>query len=452
MKASTAMVKGSDEIPITYLNKNHPYQITIIDTQSQLSPRAKYRTAIRVSFEDDQQRARPAASWQLWKEGRGTNEAHKKGGKIQAIEYVVPDQSAVSTARPNVQLVNEDFDGFSVIWIPNSTGAAECSVSAKFSFLSTDFSHSKGVKGVPVRLCAKTEVIGGGDQVPPSVPNREICYCCVKTFRDHGSERKIHNDKEHIKKLIQKIQTQMNHPESVKNDNGKRRRSDSTVVSGPTSKNPRINRRTPVSSDNELDPDDEDDDLQAKLRKLNTSLTSMRPISIFNLKGEERDDLDMHPIPLFARSSDSALLEDAEIKPLKRESTQASTQSSSLTASTTQTCSPTMVRKLDAGGQCPTPIETMSMSGNGGTEDNYRLFQQANAHMNNPQHLVSPPELTRVARVDAGEGESMKWLGAVDVDDTYEAPPERIDKPGKRLPPPKFLSKDLMNSKWRVST
>ena len=82
----------------------------------------------------------------------------------------------------------------------------------RFNFLSTDFSHSKGVKGIPVRLCAKTEILSSGS--PQSPPEQsEICFCKVKLFRDHGAERKLASDILHIKKTIEKLKQQANQVE-----------------------------------------------------------------------------------------------------------------------------------------------------------------------------------------------------------------------------------------------
>jgi hypothetical protein len=95
LNAPTAMLKYVDEIPVTYLNKGQPYTISILDKAPPMPQQpgtVKYRTFVRVSFEDEQQRARPDAFWKLWNEGRGTNEAHQRGGKLLAVEYVDPNQ------------------------------------------------------------------------------------------------------------------------------------------------------------------------------------------------------------------------------------------------------------------------------------------------------------------------------------------------------------------------
>lgn len=96
LNAPTAMTKHADEIPISYLNKGQVYSISVVDTAPTLPKSAgtMYRTFIRISFEDEQQRQRPATCWQLWKEGRGTSEAHWRDGKLIPVEYVKATQPA----------------------------------------------------------------------------------------------------------------------------------------------------------------------------------------------------------------------------------------------------------------------------------------------------------------------------------------------------------------------
>jgi hypothetical protein len=143
------MVRRSDEIPITYLNKCQAYTMLIFDTTPPLlqpNVALNYRTYIRVSFEDELQRAQPGAYWKLWKEGRGLSEAHQRGGKLLAVESIDPHLLEVDESRKSqIQLEKASFDGFCVTWFP--VGDPVCSISIRFNFLSTDFSHSKGVKG-----------------------------------------------------------------------------------------------------------------------------------------------------------------------------------------------------------------------------------------------------------------------------------------------------------------
>ncbi|KAK7178124.1 hypothetical protein PSPO01_15822, partial [Paraphaeosphaeria sporulosa] len=209
LNAPTAMIKYTDEIPVTYLNKGQAYSISLVDTapnQSSTVP-VKYRTFIRISFENEHQRRCPAACWHLWKEGRGTKEAHQREGRLQAIEFVGPSQvgGGEVQGRPGIELDSASFDCFAVTWISVHNIAPEFSISVRFNFLSTDFSYTKGVKGIPVRLCAKTELLTTVPGSPLEDSKAELCYCKVKLFRDHGAERKRSNDIAHVKTKIVRL-------------------------------------------------------------------------------------------------------------------------------------------------------------------------------------------------------------------------------------------------------
>lgn len=318
------MVKHRDEIPITYLNKCQTYTISVADTMPQhdlISQVPRYRTSIRIAFEDENQRQRPETCWKLWRDGRGKDEAHKRGGRLQAVEYAKPDSNQGADQRSNIELTTETFDGFSFYWSPNPGNRPECNVQARFNFLSTDFSLSKGVKGVPVRLCAKTEIVSNHIQQDQAVPTREICYCSVKTFRDHGSERKLANDRAHVKKLIERATQQMEQAEAGAKANGKRRRSDSIVGDRPRKMNAH-RRATSLSSNSSFDGQDlATDDSQTKLRMLESIPHSIKSVSHLYLRGEEQDDLDSYPVPLLGEPSDASLLSGSGPSSLRRQST-----------------------------------------------------------------------------------------------------------------------------------
>lgn len=318
LNAPTAMIKHADEIPVTYLNKGQAYSLSVIDTAATLPlvPGQRYRTFVRVSFEDEQQRQKPGVCWSLWKEGRGTNEAHQRGGKLQAVEYVEAGQpSEGDDKRTRIELESSSFDGFSVIWTPGSNGAVDCNIAVRFNFLSTDFSHSKGVKGIPVRLCAKTHPlpIDPAVQSPTDNNGAEICFCKVKLFRDHGAERKLSNDVAHVRKTIDKLKQQIAQAESGMKDFSKRKRGSASGGAGvktqPANQRPgkiqKHKRTWSMSSASSAGggggagarlPVEED--LHFKLQTLQDMFTSTRPVSVLYLRGDELDDPDLHPVAL----------------------------------------------------------------------------------------------------------------------------------------------------------
>jgi hypothetical protein len=361
------MAKRADEIPITYLNKGSTYTVSIYDTEPPQAPRANlvYRTSIHVSFDDEAQRQRPQACWQLWKEGRGTNEAHERGGRLHGVEFV-----ALNSSVDRVELEETSYDGFSVKWYPRNgrhdiephssqprlglrrdtisfeakddqqeedTSAEEpstCHIGVRFNFLSTDFSHSKGVKGVPVRLCAKTSLVGDGAPLnvnlanPPeqsaanasglisttgqlqqalsvvefeTAQHSQLCYCKVKLFRDHGAERKLSNDVAHVKKTIAKLQkiiaeTDARLPQSKKRKYGEESQTATWVNSSLDSGNSWD--LTGAGAHGSMRRELQSQEDEEKLSVLQAMLSSTRPFSVLSLGGEETDDPDLCPVTL----------------------------------------------------------------------------------------------------------------------------------------------------------
>jgi hypothetical protein len=180
-------------------------------------------------------------------------------------------------------LENASFNHFSFVWTAGAgAGPSECGLLVRFHFLSTDFTQSKGVKGVPVRLCAKTELISPPASQSETGSEAEICYCRVKVFRDHGAERKLANDIEHIKKSIQRVEKQINRVDGDRSTNGKRtKRKKSAAPSDPMSRS--ASRSSSVSTQG---------DLYRLLYDLHKRFTSALPVSVLALQGDEHDDLD----------------------------------------------------------------------------------------------------------------------------------------------------------------
>lgn len=316
------MIKHAEDIPVTYLNKGQAYSITIVESAP--APRSRtpatYRTYVRIFDEDEQRRQHPGACWQLWKEGRGIDEARQRGGRLQAVEFVEPTQvrGGGSWEKPVVELESASFDGFAITWTPAANCAAECVISVRFNFLTTDFSHMKGVKAIPVRLCTKTTRLNTSF---PQSPKPEICYCKVILFRDHGAERKLSNDITHVNKAIDKLKDQIIQVRSGTKSLSKGKRN-SFAKSGSSDNNRSTKvtkyRRTWLLSsakpaDNTVPSEDR---LYLKLAALQDMLTSARPTSVLNLKGEELDDPDLHPVQLCGQHAEFTTIEagDATVK------------------------------------------------------------------------------------------------------------------------------------------
>ncbi|KAF2481486.1 CP2 transcription factor-domain-containing protein [Neohortaea acidophila] len=438
LNAPTAMIKHHDEIPITYLNKGQAYTLNVVDTSNkQHAMSRRYRTYVRVSFEDEQQRQKPAACWQLWKEGRGTNEAHQRGGRLQAVEYVESGQSegVEDPRKPRVELESASFDGFCVQWTP-APGALDCPISVRFNFLSTDFSHSKGVKGIPVRLCAKTEAIDEMHDSAASGP--EVSYCKVKLFRDHGAERKLSNDVAHVRKTIEKLQGQIAQIEAGVKDGNKRKRSGSMAkLTGLDHRPAKISKHRRTwsigSSRSNEGRGSAEDELHNKLTMLQDMFSSTRPASVLHLRGAEEDDPDLHPVKLSGEMlellrNDSTETADGE----ERQSSQAGADSS-MTSRSPSANSANETSRKEWRMQQPAAIASLSRDN---SNDWPQRAQTATEDIDltppaQPQQIISPSrqQAVRVQTRPSPSGKTSGWIEALDMDLAYQAPPDRPAKP-----------------------
>ncbi|KAL4897055.1 CP2 transcription factor-domain-containing protein [Aspergillus ambiguus] len=423
LRAPTAMVKDQNEIPVSYLNKGQAYSISVVDTAPPpvSSQPVKYRTFVRVSFQDKEQRSKPASCWQLWKEGRGLNEAHQRGGKLQAVEYVDPIQGGIDDqkSRP-VQLESSSFDGFCVTWTSNpATGAPDCAISVRFNFLSTDFSHSKGVKGIPVRLCAKTEIVRSDALVANPTTDAEVCYCKVKLFRDHGAERKLSNDVAHVKKSIEKLRQQIAQAEMGAGNYGKRKRSGGSIaLKHPDPRPSKITKHKRTWSMGSQDAPEKmsmEDDLHVKLALMQEMFTSTRPVSVLSLRGEEEDDPDLYPVKL----------PDAN-NFVKKEGSQYGIEAKA----GLQTLSPTSSSmSLNSPAHMPSSLQQPGLfydSGYQASLSNSADNSRRCSEIRGERGLLSHP--VRVQRLSSGDM-PQGFIEAVGIDPTYRPPEERPAKP-----------------------
>jgi len=436
LNAPTAMIKSSDEVPVTYLNKGQAYSISLVDTAPAApssNPAPKYRTFIRISFEDEQQRQRPASCWQLWKEGRGTNEAHQRGGRLQAVEFVDPSQvgGGEVQGRPRVELESSSFDGFAVTWTPVHSAAPECSLAVRFNFLSTDFSHSKGVKGIPVRLCAKTELITETTGSPQDKRTAELCYCKVKLFRDHGAERKLSNDVAHVKKTIDKLKQQIAQVESGMKDFGKRKRSGSISKSSASTRPGKVakHKRTwsmSSANSNQGTRAPAEEDLHIKLASLQDMFSSTRPVSVLYLKGDDQDDPDLFPVQLASSPQDLTKI-DTSMDAQMWEGQSAHASTSSIVSPTPSSQSLTSEKRRGSTFQRPQPFQPSSrMSSN----EWRNLPQTATGDLKGMATALGGADVpTKVQRPYSDDHALSGWIEALGVDQTYQPPPEPMLKP-----------------------
>lgn len=418
------MVRDKNEIPVSYLNKGQAYSVFVTDTAPPpaTTQPVRYRTFIRVSFQEEEQRKKPASCWQLWKEGRGINEAHQRGGKLQAVEYVDPIQGGSEEHKNRqIQLENSSFDGFCVTWTANP-GSSNCAISVRFNFLSTDFSHSKGVKGIPVRLCAKTEMVPGHAE-SPSENLAEVCYCQVKLFRDHGAERKLSNDVSHVRKSIDKLQQQITQAEMGAGNYGKRKRSNAPMaLKHPDPRPSKITKHKRAWSTSSQDGSERmsiEDDLRAKLAALQEMFTSTAPVSILALRGDTEDDPDLFPVEL------------PEARNLvKRDNVGKAWSNGGGTPSSFQALSPTAsaMSVTSPATTLQQPSSVFYDSGYMGNTSSENSRPGSGVH-GEPPFLNHPVKIQKPASGDANA--PMGYIEAVDIDPTYRPPAEQRPKPSK---------------------
>ncbi|KAJ5267898.1 hypothetical protein N7478_010706 [Penicillium angulare] len=281
------MLDSIHEPPVSYLNKNDIYHLTVRDTTpvSITKGLIRYRTFVRVSFHQEEQRSNPGVYWQYWKKGRGKSypEPHMKGPL--AVEYA--GQSSF------IEVEQQSLDGFCVTWISApALLMPECNISIRFDFLSTDFTRSKGMKGMPLQLCAKTNQVSTEDTTYPS-DQPETCYCILKPFRDHGAQRKLSNDSANIMKTIEKARTQAANGEQSGKFRSKRRQS--KIKKSSESEMPWDNAQQSsqmkVSADTKYKTN-----LKIRLATLQKKMHSTFLQSVLSLRGDEEDDPDLYPV------------------------------------------------------------------------------------------------------------------------------------------------------------
>lgn len=428
------MVKDND-VPVSYLNKRQTYKISIQDTRPEPSNGCPttYRTFIRVSFHEEKQRAHPDQHWQLWKEGRGMNEAQQHGGKLQAIEYV--SQPGAPGQHSNIHLEKDTIDGFCITWSVAPGHRLVCEVQFRCNFLSTDFSRSKGVKGIPVRLCAKNEVVGFPSAMGPSLAEPEVSFCKIKLFRDHGAERKLTNDEAAIKRAIKKAEDHMkeltgddeDEPVPITTTSGKRKAGDISPSARRPAKLARYKRAASVSSEGSSQgPVGGDGDVTQKLANLNRLLRSRLDVTWFALRGDETDDPDLRPIELTDRTTRPASEPSPEIKlkRMQRSGTGLTESSAASTGLSNDPVSPSQRRSNYL--QVPTPVTSTHNS----ADWSPALKQESCADSStlNVQQLASPEEPVDSTRVNLGQA---RFVQALDVDTNYRPLPEPAQKPGK---------------------
>lgn len=283
LEAPPALRKQSEQSLVTYLNKGSRYSLLVEDTAASASnspTNRLYCTSIQVAFDTEDRRERPLASWQLWDQSRGADEGHLFNGRFQAIEFVdsIPTDGPVQNIS-KVQVVHSD--GFSLVWGADCDSLKECSIKFQLNFLSTDFSHVKGIHGVSMQLCCKTEEISTNSIQSP-IDDNAISYCRIQVFRSHGAERKMSNDLATVGKRITRLKQQLSRSEvkSKEKSNRKHKRKPSSVDVPK-----RIRALGSV----------QEDVLRSRIQSLESSCISTTSHSLLDQQGEKQQHCDWYP-------------------------------------------------------------------------------------------------------------------------------------------------------------
>ncbi|KFY93095.1 hypothetical protein V500_03915 [Pseudogymnoascus sp. VKM F-4518 (FW-2643)] len=395
LNAPTAMIKHIDETPVTYLNKGQTYLLSIVDT-TPIHPvliGSRYRTSVRISFDDEQQRQRPATCWQLWKEGRGTDKAHQRGGKLRAVEYVEASQPADSDEKPSrVELDIASLDGFSVIWTPEVNGLMECSIVLRFNFVSTDFSHFKGIE---LYDCAPERKSGTSG--------------CLLLFPTRPRSPTVK-----LKQQITQSETGMKGVSEHKRIGFISK----PALSQRAGKVQKHKLSRPLSSASSA-ADARlllEEDLHLRLRQQQDIFTSTRPVSILHLRGAEQDDPDLHPVALPGKHWDLMRVNSQEggAGHQRRIGRSSTADSSSLVSSS-------------HGSVCIQSREMIGTSIPGSfaqwTEDHIMLGAKVQGSIRQ-QLASSPGQVMKIPKIDDA-GSLNGWIGVLGVDADYRPPAER---------------------------
>ena len=287
LDAPTAVIEESGS-SLTYLNKGAHYTLLVQDTSHSIfNPDSKtYRTAIQIAFDTEIQRQCPSKYWRLWAEGRGTDESHYIDGKLQAIHHIDSKDCFKRNLKPQLQDLHSD--GFSLVWSAEPGVPRECVITFQINLLSTDFSHSKGVHGVALRLCSKTEEIST-DTAQLLVKEQNMNFCRIKLFRCHGAERKTNNDlavtDRKIKRLKKHLSLSLGTNELRPRENkGSRRLS---VDGGPS-------KRKPITDECSV---------RSKIKVLQETLGTPRVHSFLDQQGSKQENYDWYYVESNAKES-----------------------------------------------------------------------------------------------------------------------------------------------------
>lgn len=422
LQAPTAMVKDEHEIPVTYLNRGKVYFVSIADLNPLSLPlqKVKYRTCIRVAFDEKEQRSDTAASWGLWKRNQESSITYQQRKRPHALEYIDSTEETDLDDK-KAHLESAWVDGFSVTYemepTPDKMANSHYTIPLRLNLLSTDFSLSKGVKGIPLRLYAKTEIVSPANPEGYVNSYSEARFCKIKVFRDHGAERKLAHDVYHTNRSIEWLTHEISQL---------RLGSNSPRDPGPVGRRPMkiskpTRRRSRSAQASSSDRTALRNDLDFKLAGFRNMLTSTSPDTALSLPGEELDDPDLYPIQFPADERES-------------EQTETSTSQAVVDSQTEMTA-------------LSRSSEMLSNESGISTESSQPLvdFQPV-------QSQIGPSENIGLDSHQSSGGErltadilsqSLRHIRVTDIDPSYKPTPPALPKPGRQSMNPDLEMRDI---------
>ncbi|PVU91780.1 hypothetical protein BB561_004211 [Smittium simulii] len=181
LDAPTSISQKMEEFTTTYINRGQKYMISINDS---LQSDEKFQLTAILTFHDQIQRQRAVSNWQFWMLQQQDLQSAK------AFEIDTTKSSGIVGAPYNVKV-----DRLSV----NVNLSKDPKLCLKFNVLSTDFSKTKGIKGISLGIIIEIKNLSKKKDA------NEYYYSQIKIFRDKGAERKNKDNQKKLEKVIQKI-------------------------------------------------------------------------------------------------------------------------------------------------------------------------------------------------------------------------------------------------------
>lgn len=417
------MVTDKNPEIVSYLNRNHVYEVTVTDTRGDIFPsyaQPRYRTAVRLTHHPENMRRDPFSFWSMWYRGRGKADAKERGVIVpRAFAFVAAESTSDNANCAKVECVEEKIDGFTVEWSPLPGKPAQCSINMQFYVLASDFTVAKGVRAQSIRLVAKTELLSSpAGLVDPSM---EMTYCLIRTFRDHGADRKLNNDMLHVNKNIKKMSDI--EPETA----SKQRKRRSSTGGGRSAKRARRRSGSDVTQGSQSEElPHESQDPQIRLQAFKEMQNTKKKEARFRFVADPSDDPD---ITIVLKDSEAPERGHDHFKYLYPQDKPDPTQSSPFLGGAPAVSSGPTSGGTVEGLPYPTPPRLASQSSGETRPLGKQTLSHSESSFDVTKQFASPT--VSVTRTLHSGGSGAPQIEVSDCDPAYVAPPTPKDRPGE---------------------